>query len=166
MEIVAADGLERLSLAALARSLKVSTPSIYWYFASKEDLLSALASGLFDAAREDVSADLPPQEALLALGRNLLATLRAHPGSVSLITSARLLPENAVPEFISQLTRGGVPLLEASGKTIAVQALVLGWNGFESNPSVHAAMLEMIDPDAAFEAALYAVVKAPFPQTT
>jgi AcrR family transcriptional regulator len=54
--IVVAEGLDALSMPALARELGAGVTSIYWYFRSKDDLLAALG----DRVTEEVFGGLPP----------------------------------------------------------------------------------------------------------
>jgi len=55
-ELVEAQGLQQLSMPALAKHLKSGVTSIYWYFRSKDDLLEALT----DRVTKDMYLKLPP----------------------------------------------------------------------------------------------------------
>src|SRR5271168_1493138 len=55
-ELVEAQGLQQLSMPALAKQLKSGVTSIYWYFRSKDDLLEALT----DRVTRDMYLKLPP----------------------------------------------------------------------------------------------------------
>ena len=55
-ELVEAQGLQQLSMPALAKRLKSGVTSIYWYFRSKDDLLEALT----DRVTRDMYLKLPP----------------------------------------------------------------------------------------------------------
>ena len=55
-ELVEAQGLQQLSMPALAKQLKSGVTSIYWYFRSKDDLLEALT----DRVTSDMYLKLPP----------------------------------------------------------------------------------------------------------
>jgi AcrR family transcriptional regulator len=55
-ELIEKEGLEQLSMPALARNLGSGVTSIYWYFRSKDDLLSALA----ERVATEMYARLPP----------------------------------------------------------------------------------------------------------
>ena len=54
-ELVEAQGLQQLSMPALAKQLKSGVTSIYWYFRSKDDLLEALT----DRVTRDMYLKLP-----------------------------------------------------------------------------------------------------------
>lgn len=56
LALVAAGGLDGLSMPALARQVGSGVTSIYWYFRSKEELLEALA----ERVAADVQQQLPP----------------------------------------------------------------------------------------------------------
>jgi AcrR family transcriptional regulator len=55
-ELVEAQGLQQLSMPALAKQLKSGVTSIYWYFRSKDDLLEALT----DRVTSAMYLKLPP----------------------------------------------------------------------------------------------------------
>jgi len=55
-----AGGYEAMSVAAIARELKIAQNSIYWYFASKDDLFAAA----FRAILLDLGSRSPPGGAL------------------------------------------------------------------------------------------------------
>jgi AcrR family transcriptional regulator len=55
-EIVERDGLQQLSMPALAKQLKSGVTSIYWYFRSKDELLQALT----DRVTREMYRALPP----------------------------------------------------------------------------------------------------------
>jgi AcrR family transcriptional regulator len=55
-----AGGYEAMSVAAIARELKIAQNSIYWYFASKDDLFAAA----FRAIVLDVGSGKPPRRAV------------------------------------------------------------------------------------------------------
>ncbi|HEY3844373.1 MAG TPA: TetR/AcrR family transcriptional regulator [Acidimicrobiales bacterium] len=55
-ELVEAQGLQQLSMPALAKHLKSGVTSIYWYFRSKDDLLEALT----ERVTKEMYLKLPP----------------------------------------------------------------------------------------------------------
>ena len=55
-----AGGYEAMSVAAIARELKIAQNSVYWYFASKDELFAAA----FRAILLDVGSRKPPRGAL------------------------------------------------------------------------------------------------------
>lgn len=77
--LIDAEGLAALSARRLARQLGVQAPSLYHHFASKAEILAAVADAV--GARIDVSMfrDDPWPTALRAWARGYRATLLAHP---------------------------------------------------------------------------------------
>ena len=56
LELVEREGLERLTMSALARHLECGVASTYWYYRNKSVLVEALA----ERVTADVHARLPP----------------------------------------------------------------------------------------------------------
>lgn len=54
-EILSAQGLEKLNLRTIADKAEIGLTSIYYYFASKEDLLLSLALSGFDEVRRNIA---------------------------------------------------------------------------------------------------------------
>jgi AcrR family transcriptional regulator len=85
LAIIDAEGLAELSTRRLARDLRVSAPSLYNHFRTKEDILDAVADAI--VARVDLSM-FGRQEwpaALVEWARAYRAVLAAHPHAVPLI---------------------------------------------------------------------------------
>lgn len=88
LAIVDESGLEALSMRMLAGRLGVEAMALYHHFPSKDALLTAISRVL----EEDVTArwENPPadwRERILALGRNQIRTILAHPNAVLLMTA-------------------------------------------------------------------------------
>ncbi|MEV5593334.1 TetR/AcrR family transcriptional regulator [Streptomyces sp. NPDC052496] len=70
---IAADGIEALSINAIAKTLGMSGPALYKYFRNRDDLLTALISDGYEDVAEATrtaahrAADASPRERLLAL---------------------------------------------------------------------------------------------------
>jgi AcrR family transcriptional regulator len=117
--IVERDGLRQLSMPTLATQLHSGVTSIYWYFASKDELVDALA----ELVLHDVHQQLPPPgdgpwdeeliEYFLAF-HDLLRTLPAYreivayaPGSIAHSTLTRGA-QRRLDEGLALLTRAGL----------------------------------------------------------
>jgi AcrR family transcriptional regulator len=93
-ELLARDGVEALSLGAVAKALGIKPPSLYKHFASRRDLEAALiAIGLAELAdaMEAAGADLQ------AIGLAYRTFALANPELYRLMTSAPL-PRDKLPE--------------------------------------------------------------------
>lgn len=62
--ILVADGIEGLSLRAIARDMGMTAPALYRYFASREELLVALITDLYDELADAMEAarDAEPED--------------------------------------------------------------------------------------------------------
>jgi AcrR family transcriptional regulator len=86
LAVVDAEGLEALSTRRLATELSVSGPSLYNHFATKDDLLDAVADsvmGEVDLSMFEAGADW--QTALRDWARSYRAALAAHPHVVPVL---------------------------------------------------------------------------------
>ena len=102
--LLARDGVEALSLGAVAKALGIKPPSLYKHFASRADLEAALiAIGLSELgdAMEAAGADLQ------AIGAAYRTFALANPELYRLMTSAPL-PRDKLPEGLE--TRILIPL--------------------------------------------------------
>ena len=61
-EILQTQGLEKLNLRMIAEKAEIGLTSIYYYFASKEDLLLSLALSGFDEVRRNISQAVAKDE--------------------------------------------------------------------------------------------------------
>lgn len=121
VELVDAEGLGALTLAAVAGRAGVAVPSLYKHVPSLAALRSAVALvGIRELARRSAAATIgrSGEEALRALGHELRAFARSHPG---LYAAAQIAPD---PD-----AEGGLELVQAATDAVAVIAAVL--RGFE-----------------------------------
>ncbi len=80
--IIDADGLDALSTRRLATELNVQAPSLYNHFATKEEILDAVADVLFAEIDLSMLGRDPWPAALQAWARGYRAALVAHPNIV------------------------------------------------------------------------------------
>jgi AcrR family transcriptional regulator len=78
---IEADGVDRLSLRAVARQLGVTAPALYAYVTDKDDLLAAVASQYFDELADRVEAieARDPLDGIRALSRAYVDHALASP---------------------------------------------------------------------------------------
>lgn len=96
--ILAAQGVEDLSLRAIAETAGIGLASIYHYFANKDELLLSLALEGFEDLRRALLAgqaepEMPPMR---GAARAFFAFAQARPALFSLMFSERLLTRNEV----------------------------------------------------------------------
>lgn len=105
---VAEGGPEALSLNAIARSMGMSGPALYRYFASREELLAALVADSYDDLADTLHAAAArarrraPAARLRALATAYRGWALAHPHRYRLVFSStygsgHLAPERTVP---------------------------------------------------------------------
>ena len=117
VELVDADGFAALTLAAVAGRAGVAVPSLYKHIASLAELRSAVALvGLRELARRISAATVgrAGDEALRALGHEIRAFARQHPG----LYAATVAPDT-----------DGVEQLQAAADAVALIAAVM--RGFD-----------------------------------
>lgn len=86
LAIIDADGLAAVTMRRLAERLGVQAASLYTHFATKDEVLDAVAN-LIVADVDTSGFGQGWREGLLTWGRSYRATLLAHPGAVPLIAS-------------------------------------------------------------------------------
>lgn len=106
---MAADGAAALSLRAVARELGMGVASLYRYFASRDDLLTALLVAAFDAQADAVEAAAAgpddPERAIRAALHGYRTWSLAHPAEFALAYGTPV-PGYAAPA--EQTVRAGV----------------------------------------------------------
>lgn len=103
MEIIAAEGAEKLSLREVARRLKVSHQAPYKHFPSRDHLMAELISRCFidfaSALRRAAAAEDEPGPSLIAMGEGYLAFAREHPFAYRLMFASPLPSREDHPEM-------------------------------------------------------------------
>jgi AcrR family transcriptional regulator len=85
--ILDAEGLDALSTRRLARELQVQAPSLYNHFATKEEILDAVAESIISQVDISMFGAQPWHLALTAWARGYRAALAAHPNAVPFLAS-------------------------------------------------------------------------------
>lgn len=147
-ELVARDGLEQLSMRALAAHIGVKAPSLYHVIPHKQALIDALFDGLAEA-EPPVPAGLGWEDHLWALGRRWRALLQREPGFALLALSR---PPRSAPWLaeadatLAVLRAAGFSAAEAIYAYKSLIALVAGnvlnQAGPAPSPSLDAAPLD------------------------
>lgn len=85
MALADAEGLDALTIRRLAQELQVTPMALYWHFRTKDELLDALASQIWNEIDTHVEAGAPWPAQLRALLESLVQVLRAHPSASQLL---------------------------------------------------------------------------------
>ena len=145
LALVDAEGLERLSMRRLATALDVSAASLYFHYATKDELLEAVAADVL--ANVDTSAFRRGWEpGVRAWARSLRAALAAHPRLVPVLSHAPGRRADALQradDIQGGLVAAGWPPREATMIGAAAKYLVFGAalgsfaEGFAADPEVY-----------------------------
>lgn len=146
LALVDAEGLEGMSMRRLATALDVTPASLYFHYATKDELLDAVAAEVL--ADVDTSAfDKGWEPGFRAWIRSLRAALAAHPRLVSVISPSpgrRADSLQRAEEVYGGLIDNGWPPKEATMIGAAGRYLVFGAAmgsfalGFAADPQVYA----------------------------
>lgn len=80
-----ADGLEGVSLRAIARELGIVSSAIYRYVKNRDELLTVLIRDAFISIADEVDSALEADESVLTVGATMLDWSRRHPNRWALI---------------------------------------------------------------------------------
>jgi AcrR family transcriptional regulator len=146
LALVDAEGLEGLSMRRLATALDVSAASLYFHYATKDELLEAVAADvLADVDTSDFTRGWEP--GMRAWARSLRAALAAHPRLVPVLSHAPGRRTDALQradDVHGGLVAAGWPPREATMIGAAAKYLVFGAalgsfaEGFAADPEVYA----------------------------
>ncbi|AZL09819.1 TetR/AcrR family transcriptional regulator [Brevibacterium aurantiacum] len=116
------DGLEGVSLRAIARELGIVSSAIYRYVKNRDELLTILIRDAFTAIADEVDEALTRDESVLTVGVTMLAWSRRHPNRWVLIYGTPI-PDYQAPrdETVVPGTRIMVTLTNLLEKSSAVQ---------------------------------------------
>lgn len=123
-------GLDAVTMAALAKRLGVTTMALYRHVASKADLFDGLVELLLAEAVPPTVHELPWLERLAAYAHQLRATARRHPAAFSLLLQRPAMTAQArhVRDAISlALTDAGIPAQHADQLQRLLSTAVLGF---------------------------------------
>jgi TetR/AcrR family transcriptional regulator, tetracycline repressor protein len=158
-------GIEGFSLPKLGRALGADQTAVYRHFASKDDIVLALADRLI----EEASTGFEPQECwvdtLIEMAGRLRRTYLAHPAAASIAsyrTTQGPAEIRAVDIIIGAMLKAGFEGAEAALMYRVVADFALSWAGFEASFRALDERLQQRD-DAAWTRAYLAVSRAEHP---
>ncbi|WP_240024067.1 tetracycline resistance transcriptional repressor TetR [Serratia marcescens] len=122
-------GIDALSTRRLAQHLGVQSPTLYWHFKNKAELLKAMAETIMLDHREEVPADIPWQAWVTANAINFRRALLAYRDGARLHAGTRPQePQFAIIEAkVALLCRAGFTPEHAVNLLFAVGRFVVGW---------------------------------------
>lgn len=110
LRLLDSEGLSAVSLRRIGRDLRVSHMALYSHFAAKEDLLEAMVARTLDVPATDADSQLPWDEALANVIREIHAALVARPGIAELLVTHEFTGEwvgRVRDRLLSILARAG-----------------------------------------------------------
>jgi TetR/AcrR family transcriptional regulator, tetracycline repressor protein len=128
-EILESDGIERLTVRALAAKLGVAVTAIYWHVGDKEALLDGLVERIIAQLGPVQVRGRAPEERIISIGRSLRQTLLRQPDLVAVVhrqgrTAALFQPARRV--LVRELAAAGLDGADAALAVQAVLNLVIG----------------------------------------
>jgi AcrR family transcriptional regulator len=134
LAIADADGLEAVTMQAVARRLGVTPMALYRHVASKADLLDALVEGLLTEFSPP-AGELSPGERLRAMGRSIREVARRHPSLFPLLLQRpAVTPESrrVRDSVCAALEEAGLGAAQARQAERLLSTVVLGFAASEA----------------------------------
>ncbi len=128
-EILESEGIERLTVRALAAKLGVAVTAIYWHVGDKQALLDGLVERIIAQLGPVEVRGRAPEDRIMSIGRSLRQTLLRQPDLVAMVhhqgrTAALFQPARRV--LVRELAAAGLDGADAALAVQAVLNLVIG----------------------------------------
>jgi TetR/AcrR family transcriptional regulator, tetracycline repressor protein len=136
LRLLDADGMDGFSLPKLGRALGADQTAVYRHFASKDDLVLAIADRLIKEAMTDLEPRACWIDTLSEMVRRLRATYVAHPAAASMVsyrTTAGPAEIRTVEIIIDAILQAGFEAAEAALMYRAVADFALACAGAEAS---------------------------------
>lgn len=162
LALVDAQGLDKLSMRALAEALKVQASALYWHVGDKAELISLMANTFYRAAFEATPSGIGWRPWLLGYGHAFRHALLSHRDSARLCAIAKPLQEDgqiAVDRLVSPLVAGGLDRHTALSYQASVISFALGWAIYQQNNALHDHLAKVVGFDESFEIGLSAMIE-------
>jgi AcrR family transcriptional regulator len=165
LRLLDTEGLAGFSLPKLGRALGADPTAVYRHFASKDDLVLAIADQLIEESAAGYAPSDCWVETLTEGARRLRATYLAHPAAASLSayrTTRGPAEMRAVDIVIGAVLAAGFEGAEAATVYRAVGDFALSWAGCEASFLAMDERLQKVDRDA-WTGAYLVVDRADYP---
>jgi AcrR family transcriptional regulator len=136
MRLLDEDGIDGFSLPKLGRALGADQTAVYRHFASKDDIVVALANRLIEEAMAGIGQQDCWVNTLTDLAWRLRRTYHAHPAAASISayrTSQGPAEIRTVDVIVGAVLRAGFEGAEAALMYRAVADFALSWAGFQAS---------------------------------
>ncbi len=135
LRLLDAQGSVGFSLPKLGKALGADPTAVYRHFASKDDLVLAIADRLIEEAMDGLVVHQCWVDTITETTRRLRATYRAHPAAAALAasrTTQRPAEMRTVNVLIGAVLEAGFDGLEAATTYRALGDFALAWAGCEA----------------------------------
>lgn len=133
LELLDAEGLDRLSLRRLAAHLGMHAPGLYWYIDSKQALIDLMSKAIIEEGLAHVTGLAEGQtweHWLVELACSARQALLAHRDGARVVAGSYLLQTTAITPFIERaleiLEAAGFDRVMALGGTVALIRVAIG----------------------------------------
>lgn len=130
LDLVDEDGLDALTMAALARRLSVGTMSLYRHVRDRDDLLDGVAELLGREVVVPADPGEPWPDRVMALCRSIRAVALRHPSAFPLLELRPTLTEAAEARQAEALAILDASPLDARGRAVLARTVVSYVTGF------------------------------------
>lgn len=155
-------GLDGLTMRAVADRLSVKPPALYWHFRNKAELLGWMVMSMLSDARNTANACGQWRDWLATFARCFAGTMLKYRDGALLIANAQPAlaadNENDRRLIVEPLTLRGLSDVEAHTAMASVMAFTLGWATYLSNAAMSEFLAKLMDVDSAFEVGLDALI--------
>jgi TetR/AcrR family tetracycline transcriptional repressor len=124
------NGLDGLTMRALAQALQVQAPSLYWHFPNKKALIDGMADALVERVAREPVDKLSWQEAIRLVGEQLRQGLLAHRDGARVYAGTYVTSENTLrmgEAMVGPLLRAGASHELAAWGSFSMMYYVLGF---------------------------------------
>lgn len=159
--VLAEQGLDGLSLRALAGRLGVQAPALYWHVHNKAELIGMMAAKFGEKAANAVPKGNSWTARLTAYGQALREAMLEHRDAALLCAMARPMenPSATANRLAAPLIAAGLDAGRALSCQASVIAYTLGWLVYEQSQPMHEHLAHMIDFSQSFNSGLRAMVR-------
>jgi TetR/AcrR family tetracycline transcriptional repressor len=133
LDVLDADGIEAVTLRAVASRLEVQAPALYWHVKNKQQLLDEMGTEIqrrVQRALESIAPDASWQQGLAAYAAILRREYLAHRDGARTFSGTRLTdPEilRAQEPWLERWVAGGLDLVAAMDAAEVVTSYVVGF---------------------------------------